>query len=72
MAKWIEVTDSPFGGWHCSKCGYFDWPGKRTSFCPYCGAKMENPYNSLLESVNLYRDIQKIKNKRTDANRTSP
>lgn len=61
MAKWIEVTDSKFGGWNCSKCGYFDWPGKRTPFCPYCGAKMENPFNGLIESVNLHKDIQKIK-----------
>lgn len=65
MGKWVEA-DCKFGGWHCSECRYFDWPGKRTPFCPYCGAKMENPYNSLLESVNLYKDIRKIKNKGTD------
>lgn len=62
MAEWTEVTDTIFGGWVCSKCRYFDWPGKRTSFCPECGAKMKNSYNGgLVESVRLYKDIRKIK-----------
>ena len=71
MAEWIEA-DCKFGGWHCSECGYFNWPGKLTPFCPYCGAKIENPRNDLLESVQLYKDIRKIKNKGTDAIKTSP
>ena len=59
MAKWIEATDSKFGGWNCSECGYFDWPGKRTRFCPNCGAKMKNPYDGLLASISLFTDIHK-------------
>ena len=55
MAEWIEATDSPFGGWRCSECGYFNWPGKLTPFCPYCGTTMENPCDDLLESVRLLR-----------------
>ena len=71
MHQWLKVTDSPFGGWTCSRCHYYNFDGRRTPFCPYCGSKMKNPDDGgLSASVNLFREIRKTSKAPNEKNRS--
>lgn len=48
-AHWIEDLDSIISFWKCSRCNKFE--GKKTKFCPRCGAEMTEKTTEMTEEA---------------------